>query len=153
MKRLRTLPLIALFGVCQVFAQPPAAKPAPTPPPPQPIEFGSAPQVPSPVVGAPALAPDASLVATRFQLSGPLVRPFKGWPTRSHWKVPLRLLQSIDPFSPLPGPANDRERAEGLSERAWSTVAGWRPGASAFPDAITHESQMGLISASFKSRP
>jgi hypothetical protein len=77
-----------------------------------------------------------------FSFGGPVVRIFKG---KSLREAPRRFFHLINPFAKSePGPdyANSRE----LSPRAWSSVVGWRNGASAFPDATTHESSLGLIS-------
>ena len=50
----------------------------------------------------------------------------------------LGLLESVNPFAPLKQ-KNEPTRIYHLSTRAWTTTVGWHPGASAFPDAITHE--------------
>jgi hypothetical protein len=84
-------------------------------------------------------------VTPKLQASGPLIEPFKPNQTSS---TPKRLLNLINPFAPVePQPAR---QTSGLSTRSWTSVAGWNPGSSSFPDGVTHESQMSLISVSAK---
>jgi hypothetical protein len=40
---------------------------------------------------------------------------------------------------------NDREPVEGLSPQAWTTIVGWHPGRSAFPDDETSTTEMPLL--------
>ena len=77
-----------------------------------------------------------------FRISGPLVRPFKA---KKIAEVPKRILHLINPFA-RPDSTLQTQRVGDLNPRAWSTIIGWGNGGSAFPDAITHESQMSLIS-------
>jgi hypothetical protein len=85
-----------------------------------------------------------AVVRKRITVGGPLVQPFKSKPLR---EVPKRLWHLINPLAPTePKPAYEPNRV--LSTRAWSTTVGWTPGRSAFPDEVTHESTMSLISFS-----
>jgi len=84
-------------------------------------------------------------VTPKLQASGPLIEPFKPNQTSS---TPKRLLNLINPFAPVEPPSP--RQTSGLSTRSWTSVAGWNPGGSAFPNGVTHESQMSLISVSAK---
>ena len=85
-----------------------------------------------------------AIVRKHVTISGPLVQPFKAKRLR---EVPKRLWHLVNPFAPTePKPAY--ERTPVLSTRAWSTTVGWNPGRSAFPDAVTHESTLSLVSFS-----
>jgi hypothetical protein len=44
-------------------------------------------------------------------------------------------------------------RVEGLSTRPWTAELGWRPGASAFADAVSHEAGLHVLSINFGSQP
>lgn len=83
----------------------------------------------------------ASIQPKRLHLSGSLVEPLKSRPAS---EIPKRVVQLFNPFAPAE-PKPEPPRVEKLSPRAWTTVAGWNPGRSAFADPVTHESQMGLI--------
>jgi hypothetical protein len=87
---------------------------------------------------------------TKVRVSGPVASPLKG---RSVGDVSKRVLHLFSPFSPAEpnvpagatGPANTR---------AWSTIVGWSPGRSAFPDEHFHEPpQLRLISVSAEKLP
>jgi hypothetical protein len=53
-------------------------------------------------------------------------------------KVPAGIVRDMNPLAPLPDAEQQSlEPVEGVSPRAWTTVVGWYPGASAFPDPIT----------------
>ena len=52
------------------------------------------------------------------------------------------LLQIIAPVQSQ----DDIRRINGLSTRSWTTVVGWRPGASAFPSEAAHEPGLYLFS-------
>ena len=82
------------------------------------------------------------IVRKNVELSGPLVRPFKA---RKIGEVPKRLLHLINPFAPSER-KEEWESTRGLNTRAWTSIVGWNPGGSAFSDAVTHESSMGLFS-------
>jgi len=74
-------------------------------------------------------------------MSGLLVSPFK---TRKVLDVPRRFLRLINPFAR--GEAVEQGPSpRDLEPRAWTTIVGWSPGKSAFPDATTQESCMGLL--------
>ena len=89
----------------------------------------------------------AVAVTPKLQASGPLIEPFKPSQTSS---TPKRLLQLVNPFAPVePQPAPET-RVKGMSTRAWTSVVGWNPGGSAFPNGVDHESQMTFISVSAK---
>ena len=88
------------------------------------------------------------IVGKKIELRGPLVRPLKV--KRLH-DVPKALLQLINPFA-VPEPKVEFESTRDTSTRAWATTVGWHPGASAFPDPMTHESSMGLFTLGRKSR-
>jgi len=40
---------------------------------------------------------------------------------------------------------NDREPVEGLSPQSWTTISGWYPGRSVFPDDETSTTEMPLL--------
>ena len=101
----------------------------------------------APLIEETKVSQDA-IVGKKLELSGPLVRPFK---VRKIREVPRRLLHVINPFAPLER-KQEFESTRGLSVRAWTSVVGWNAGGSAFPDAMTHESSMGLISLSKASK-
>ena len=48
---------------------------------------------------------------------------------------------------------NNLKRVEGLDSRAWTTVAGWHPGESAFPAVETHRSKLSLFRMDFEPWP
>jgi hypothetical protein len=86
-------------------------------------------------------------VTPKLQASGPLIEPFKPNQTSS---TPKRLLQLVNPFAPVEPQPAPQTRVKDMSTRAWSTVVGWNPGGSAFPNGVDHESQMTFISVSAK---
>ena len=88
------------------------------------------------------------IVGKKAELSGPLVRPLK---VKKLGDVPKVLLQLINPLA-VSERKIELETTRQLSTRAWATTVGWHPGASAFPDPMTHESSMGLFTLSGKSR-
>ena len=81
-----------------------------------------------------------SIFKKPFKITGPLVYPFKG---RGIAEAPKRFLHLINPFAKVEH-APESEAAPRMSTAAWSTVAGWSPGHSAFSDAVSHESTMGI---------
>ena len=83
-----------------------------------------------------------AIVKKRITASGPLVQPFR---TKRLRDFPKHLLHLVNPFAPTE-PRSEYRNTAGLSTRAWTTTAGWSPGRSAFPDAVTHEPTMNLIS-------
>jgi hypothetical protein len=88
------------------------------------------------------------IVGKKLELSGPLVRPLK---VKRLGDVPKALLQLINPLAVTERKV-EFETTRQLSTRAWATTVGWHPGASAFPDPMTHESTMGLFVLGGKSR-
>jgi hypothetical protein len=84
------------------------------------------------------------IVGKDFQLSGPLVRPFKSKKLR---EVPRRLLHLINPFA-LVEPRKEIEPIREVSPRAWTSTVGWSTGRSSAPVEVTHEPTMSLISVS-----
>ncbi len=110
------------------------------------VGSGSAPQLaPEPLLLTNADAEsrgEQAGVGSKWELSGPIVPPLKA---KKFWEVPRRVLHLVNPFAPhetTPQVPGTRE----LSPRAWSTVVGWSPGRSAFPDETTHEPSMCLFS-------
>ncbi len=87
-------------------------------------------------------------VTPNLQVSGPLVEPFKA---KQGSSTPKQLLQLVNPFAPVPPQPAPETRTRGISTRAWTSVVGWSPGSSAFPDAVTHEPHMSLVSVSGRS--
>jgi hypothetical protein len=53
-----------------------------------------------------------------------------------HWLAPSR---------PVVSQQNNREPIEGLSPQAWTTVVGWHPGASAFPNSENYTTELPLL--------
>jgi hypothetical protein len=88
-------------------------------------------------------------VGTKLQINGPLVQPFRAKRIRT---LPRGLLHLINPFARAE-PREEIERVGGISSRPWTSVVGWSPGASAFPDAKTHEPTLKLISVSRATQP
>jgi hypothetical protein len=62
--------------------------------------------------------------------------------------VQKQKLQVVTPFNfwHQPAPKSKIERVGGMSSQPWTQIAGWPPGASAFPDAETHESTLYIFS-------
>jgi len=52
-----------------------------------------------------------------------------------HWLAPQEKVETRNNWEPV----------KGLSPRAWTTVVGWNTGESAFPDPVTHKSQLDLF--------
>ncbi len=89
-----------------------------------------------------SVAEQEVVISKKLRAIGPLVRPFKA---SRFWEFPGRLLHSINPFARTE-PREEMHRNRALSPSAWATVVGWYPGQSSFPDPLSHESSMGLIS-------
>jgi hypothetical protein len=87
-------------------------------------------------------------VGKRFEISGSLARPLK---VKKIGEVPRALLQLLNPFAPAERKV-ELASTRGLSTRAWTTVVGWNPGESAFPDAMTHESSLALFTLAKSSK-
>jgi len=90
-----------------------------------------------------AKEPEVSL-GKKVRARGPLVQVFKG---KTVLDAPKRLLRLINPFAPSQK-TDQLERTANLSPRAWTSTVGLNPGGTAFPDATTHESSMGLVTIS-----
>jgi hypothetical protein len=74
------------------------------------------------------------LTTPRHKVSAPAATTAVG-ELKFHWLAPAK-------------PAdlqNDREPVEGLSPQAWTTIVGWHPSESAFPDENTAEPEMPLL--------
>jgi hypothetical protein len=53
-------------------------------------------------------------------------------------------------FAPSPSENQSKiERVGKMSSRPWTKIVGWHPGASQFPTAENHESQLILVSLKF----
>ena len=90
-----------------------------------------------------SVAKSKKVVTTkRFEVSGPMVQPFK---EKTIGNFPGRLLRLVNPFA-KGEPKEPVIEARGVSPRAWSSTVGWRVGASTFADAVDHESSLGLVS-------
>ena len=85
---------------------------------------------------------NTNAVVSKLVVGGPLVQPFKSKGLRD---LPKRLFHWVNPFAPTE-PRVAYESTPKLSTRAWSTTVGWNPGGSAFPDPVTHEATMSLVS-------
>jgi hypothetical protein len=89
---------------------------------------------------------------TKFHLSGPVATTLKPKSAADFSRRVLRLFspfsagsQNLPPGAAVSGPVNTR---------AWSTLVGWSPGRSAFPDEAYHEPpQLRLISVSTEKQP
>ncbi len=77
-----------------------------------------------------------------FEITGPLVRPFKHKRLGSALKGFLQLFNPVAPG----GEPDHTTRYEGLSSQPWSEIVGWRPGTSAFPDPATYSPSISLVS-------
>jgi hypothetical protein len=65
-------------------------------------------------------------------------------PTFQNVKVEKQKPLWLSPFKAVTAKQNLRP-VEGLDPRAWTTVAGWQPGKSAFPTAETDQSKLCLV--------
>jgi hypothetical protein len=87
---------------------------------------------------------------TKFRLEGPAVSPLKSKTTAefSH-----RIIHLFSPFA-KEKPAWQTAPTGPLNTRSWSTIVGWNPGRSAFPDGAWHEPpRIDLISISAERQP
>jgi hypothetical protein len=85
-----------------------------------------------------------TISGNRYQVGGAVAEPLKRRGIGGFFRGIGNL---FNPFAPVR--SEPRQTAvENVSPRAWTTMAGWHPGASAFPDATTHEPQMALVSVS-----
>ena len=91
---------------------------------------------------------DDVIVGKKFTVTGLLVRPFKAFKLHKAGSGLVKLLQAINPFS-REKDSTEEVRYEGeLSTQAWTSSVGWHPGASAFPNAVTHEVGLTFLSVS-----
>ncbi len=102
----------------------------------------SSPFLPKAVEFTPPPNSDAIAISKRLQIEGPLVAPIK---SKKLWDFPKRIVQMLNPFSKS-GHAQETADYAPVESRAWSTMAGWRPGRSAFLDDTEHEPQLRLLS-------
>ena len=93
---------------------------------------------------------DYLISKTKVHVSGPLASPLKA---KSPSDLSHRVLHLFSPFSNVD--PNVPAGATGpVNTRAWSTIVGWSPGRSAFPDEHYHEPpQLRLISVSAEKQP
>jgi hypothetical protein len=82
-----------------------------------------------------------AVAKNHLQATGPLAEILQA-PKAS--AVPGRVLHLINPLA-KGAPNPEAESARDLNPRAWSTIAGWNPGSSAFANPVTHESSLGLL--------
>jgi hypothetical protein len=89
---------------------------------------------------------------TKMRLTGPLVRPLKA---KSGSDFGRRVLHLFSPFSDeQPNLPPGAEVSGPVNTRAWSTLVGWTPGRSAFPDDTWHDPpQLRLISVRVEKQP
>lgn len=87
---------------------------------------------------------------TKVRVSGPLVGPLKA---RGASDLAHRVFRLVNPLSS--SPPNVSPAASGpVNTRAWSTIVGWNPGRSAFPDGAWHEPpQLRLVSFTAEKEP
>jgi len=71
-----------------------------------------------------------------------IAHPLKTLQPKKIAGLPLRLLKPLNPFAPVEPDEMRPGRGE-YNPRAWTTVAGWSPGSSAFPDPRTHWDNLG----------
>jgi hypothetical protein len=89
---------------------------------------------------------------SKLHLSGPVATTLKA---KSPVDFSRRALRLVSPFSS--GSQNLPQGADvsgPVKTRAWSTIVGWSPGRSAFPDEAHHEPpQLRLLSISVEKQP
>ena len=87
---------------------------------------------------------------TKFRLEGPAVSPLKSTTTTEFSR---RIAHLFSPFA-KEKPAWQTAPTGPVSTRAWSTIVGWNPGRSAFPDGAWHEPpRIDLISITAERQP
>ena len=91
----------------------------------------------------PAAANSDLRLGKKLHLRGPLVSPFRG---RKIADLPRRVLRLVNPFAATDQSGGQLQKTRDMNPRAWSSMVGINPGSSAFSDARTHESSLGLIS-------
>ena len=80
-----------------------------------------------------------------LKVSGPLVQPLKA---RGISDASKQVLQLVNPFARSEPKPEGESLPTPVERRAWSTVVGWNPGASAFPNEVTHRPSLTLVSVS-----
>ncbi len=90
-----------------------------------------------------AAQPEAFVLKDKARITGPLVHPAKA---KSLLDFSWRLLDLVNPFAKSAAP-DQRLRVQ-RDSRAWSTVVGWSPGRSAFPDDEHQQGGLRLLSVS-----
>jgi hypothetical protein len=89
---------------------------------------------------------DDVIVGKKYTVTGLLVWPIKAIKLHKAGSALTKLLQAINPFS-RENDATEEARFEGeLSTSAWTSSVGWHPGASGFPNAVTHEVGLTFVS-------
>jgi len=101
---------------------------------------------PSLITQDPRLLRDDVIVGKKYTVTGLLVRPFKAIKLHKAGSGLVKLLQAINPFSREKGSPEDARFEGDLSTRAWTSSVGWHPGASGFPNAVTHEVGLTFVS-------
>ena len=97
----------------------------------------------------PALVPNAKPVVAAaikpLRVSGPLAQPLKA---KGMSEISRQYLQLINPFAPSEPRTEAAALPARVEGRAWTTAVGWNPGGSAFPDPVTHEPTLALVTIS-----
>ena len=86
---------------------------------------------------------DNIAIGKKLRLGGPAVEVFKA---KKFWDVPRRVLNVLNPFTPLERNEVPFTQTRSLNPRAWASTVGFHPGGSVFADATTHEPTMTLLS-------
>ena len=89
--------------------------------------------------------PRGVTLGKKLRVTGPLAPAIGAIKAGEVSSLPSCLLQAINPFA-VAAPVENRERISNLDARAWTTIAGWRVGASASDNPVRHESRMVLLS-------
>jgi len=89
---------------------------------------------------------DDVLVGKKYTFTGLLVRPIKAIKLHKAGSALVKLLGAINPFAREQDSGEERVFEGELSTRAWTSSVGWHPGASAFPNAVTHEVGLTFVS-------
>jgi hypothetical protein len=96
---------------------------------------------------------DLTVSKTIVHLSGPVATTLKA---KSAGDFSRRVLRLFNPFSSQEQnlPSTVSTASGPVSTRAWSTIVGWSPGQSAFPDEHYHEPpQLRLITVRTEKQP
>ncbi len=78
----------------------------------------------------------------KWTLHNLVTHPLKTLQPKKIAGLPLRLLKPLNPFAPVE-PEDMRPGRGDYNPRAWTTISGWTPGSSAFPDPRTHWDNLG----------